>query len=112
MLQIDSIQNSLPRFGPAFIELEDGIPVETDDAGTSWATAWVRMSTPDVAARRVPPGPRRPSGSQKARRSLSLIRRSSWSKGYLASRHGRDPRCSGVHRRKKGDDAARPKYRR
>ena len=25
MLQIDSIENTLPRFGPPFIELEEGI---------------------------------------------------------------------------------------
>ena len=40
MLQIDSIENTVERFGPAFIELEDGTPCETDDAGTSWAAAW------------------------------------------------------------------------
>ena len=50
MLQIDSIENTLPRFTPPFIELEDGIPAETDDTGRSWVPAWVRVSYPDVAA--------------------------------------------------------------
>ena len=50
MLQIDSVENTVERFGPAFIELEEGIQAETDDAGVAWVPAWVRMSAPDVAA--------------------------------------------------------------
>ena len=49
MLQIDSIENTLPRFGPPFIELEEGIQAETDDAGVAWVPGWVRLSAPDVA---------------------------------------------------------------
>ena len=50
MLQIDSIENTVERFGPAFIELEEGIPCEKDDAGMHWAVASVRLSCPDVAS--------------------------------------------------------------
>ena len=51
MLQIDSIENTLPRFGPPFIELEEGIQAaDLDGDGSDWVPAWVRMSAPDVAA--------------------------------------------------------------
>lgn len=48
MLMIDSVENTVESFGPAFIELEEGIPVKTDDSGASWAAAWVRMSCSDL----------------------------------------------------------------
>lgn len=35
---------------PPSSNFEDGIPCETDDAGASWATAWVRLSCPDIAS--------------------------------------------------------------
>ncbi len=50
MLRIDSIENTVERFGPAFIELEEGIQAaDLDGDGSDWVAAWVRMSAPDVA---------------------------------------------------------------
>ena len=68
MLRIDSIENVTERFGPPFIELEEGIQAaDLDGDGSEWVAAWVRLRCADVDPEEFTfsKAAKRPTGDQK-----------------------------------------------